>query len=137
MTDIHNAAEPPEAARRLFAAILVRDWEAVTETLAPDAIWEFDGIAPFAGEHRGRRAAVQALRQLLEDTRSRFRRVLPDRWEVRVKDMHVMLVDWYGSTREGRYLQGQLAFVATVADGSVTRLSTYVHEERAFGRAAR
>lgn len=137
MTDIHQVPKSPEAARRLFAAILVHDWDVVAETLAPDAVWEFGGIVPFAGEQRGRQATVDALRQLVEDTRSRFRRVLPDRWEVRVKDMHVMLVDWYGSTREGRYLQGQLAFVATVADGAVTRLATYVHEERSFGRAVR
>lgn len=121
-----------EIVRELYQAFLKDDFEAVRSCLADDVEWMLLGRSPLGGTHRGREAVVAFLRRLKELSAATLRPWRPDSWDIAASPHHLVLMDRWLATHNGRSLDSHQAIVIAVERGRVAACYHYVHDLYSF-----
>jgi hypothetical protein len=119
-------------AKRFYLAFRAHDWDAVGTCFADEAELGLSGRGPMAGNHAGREAAVQVLRQIVDRSDGTFRPALDDGWDVCASEHHLIVFDWFRAERDGRELRAYLYFVIAAQDDVIARMFVHSSEQYEF-----
>lgn len=116
--------------RQVFAAFARGDLEAfATQWWAPDVVMRFTGKNPFSGTHRGREAAIAAVRKSFEITRGTLN---VENIEVLAGDRSVVFNNRVRATRDGRTLDTRESVTVRIENGKTVEWTLVPHDQYAW-----
>jgi hypothetical protein len=115
-------------AKRLYAAFLARDTEALARLLTEHSSWELCGRSALAGLHVGPEAILRVLRGLM-----RLRPMRDDAYDIAESEYHAVLM----TRLVGSGLDSDHAIVVVAEEDRLARAFHYVFDLYAFDEAFR
>ena len=96
---------------------------ALTETLSDDVVWHLPGSHPLAGDHRGRKAVLEAMAKFDGFVRIELHDVVGN-------DQHVVALLRARGSRKGKTYQAMEVDIFHVRDGRVTEFWSFSEDQR-------